>query len=54
MTLTKKQHETGALAIDLIDGGLLVNRLRELELGVTVMIKTVEVIEVNVEWFETI
>ena len=44
----------GALAIDLIDGGLLVNRLRELELGVTVMIKTVEVIEVNVEWFETI
>lgn len=50
----KEATRDGAPAIDLIDGGLLVSRLRELELGVTVTTKTVEVIEVDTEWFENI
>lgn len=42
----------GAPPIDLIDGGLLVNKIKELGLGVTT--RTVEVVEVDAGWFETI
>ena len=42
----------GAPPIDLIDGSLLMDRLKELGLGVRT--KTVEVVEVDTEWFYTI
>ena len=42
----------GAPPIDLIDGGLLVNKIKELGLGVTT--RTVEVVEVDAGWFETV
>ena len=42
----------GAPPIDLIDEGLLMDRLKELGLGVRT--KTVEVVEVDTEWFATI
>ena len=42
----------GAPPIDLIDGSLLMDRLKELGLGVRT--KTVEVVEVDTEWFDTI
>jgi restriction system protein len=42
----------GAPPIDLIDGQLLMHKLKELGLGVTVQM--VEEVEVNVEWFSSI
>ena len=42
----------GAPPIDIINGDLLVEKLKELKLGVTG--KMVEVIEVNTEWFKSI
>ena len=42
----------GAPPIDLIDGELLMDRLKELGLGVSV--KTVEVVEVDKKWFDSI
>ena len=42
----------GAPPIDLIDRELLVNKLKELRLGVNV--KMVEAVEVNRSWFESI
>ena len=42
----------GAPPIDLIDGKLLVNKIKELGLGVTT--RTVEVVEVDAGWFESI
>jgi len=42
----------GAPPIDLIDGELLVEKLKELRLGVTV--KTVEVVEIQADWFGTV
>ena len=42
----------GAPPIDLIDGELLIDKLKELRLGVNV--KMVEAVEVNRSWFESI
>ena len=42
----------GAPPIDLIDGDLLINKLRELKLGVHT--RMVEVVEVNRDWFSSI
>ena len=51
-TFTRDAHKEatrdGAPPIDLIDGKLLIDKLKELRLGVRV--KTVEVVEVNNEW----
>ena len=44
----------GATPIDLIDGPELMDRLKDLGLGVTVSKRIVEDIEVKSEWFETI
>ena len=53
---TKDAHQEatrdGAPPIDLIDGKLLVNKMKELGLGVTT--KTVEVVEVDSGWFDSI
>ena len=50
----KEATRDGAPPIDLINGDLLVEKLKELELGVTVSIKQIEVVSVNEEWFSTI
>lgn len=42
----------GAPPIDLIDGEQLIDKLRDLNLGVVT--KQVEVVEVNTEWFSAI
>jgi restriction system protein len=44
----------GAPPIDLIDGELLVEKLKELRLGVRVSTRTVEVVSVDREWFEKV
>jgi len=44
----------GAPAIDLIDGDLLVDKLKELELGVSTKSVQVEQVEVDHEWFRSI
>ena len=44
----------GAPAIDLIDGDLLVEKLKELELGVQTEIVQTEQVKVNQQWFESI
>lgn len=44
----------GAPPIDLIDGELLIDKLKELRLGVSVSTKVVEVIEVNRPWFDSV
>jgi restriction system protein len=44
----------GAPAIDLIDGDLLVDKLKDLNLGVTVKLVQVEQVQVDKSWFETI
>ena len=48
----KEATRDGAPPIDLIDGELLMDRLKELGLGVSV--KTVEVVEVDKKWFDSI
>lgn len=42
----------GAPAIDLIDGDLLVNKLKELGLGIETKLVTVEQVSVQREWFQ--
>ena len=44
----------GAPPIDLINGELLLDKLKELGLGVSTSTRTVEVVEVNDGWFNTI
>ena len=44
----------GVPLIDLIDGELLVDKIKELELGVSVKKKMVEVVEVDRDWFASI
>ena len=44
----------GAPPIDLINGELLLDKLKELGLGVSTSTRTVEVVEVNDDWFNTI
>lgn len=44
----------GAPAIDLIDGDMLINKLRELNLGITTKLVQVEQIEVSEVWFQSI
>lgn len=47
----KEATRDGAPAIDLIDGGLLVEMLKELGLGVQTRLVTVEKVEIDHEWF---
>jgi restriction system protein len=55
-TFTKAAKEEAqrdrAIAIDLIDGIQLAERLKEIKLGVS--IRTVEEIQINKEWFESL
>ena len=44
----------GAPPIDLIDGDLLIDKLKELELGITTKTIVTEEIEINHEWFKGI
>jgi restriction system protein len=44
----------GAPAIDLIDGELLVDKLKELGLGVETKVITVEQMEIDHDWFLTL
>ena len=44
----------GVPLIDLIDGELLIDKIKELELGVSVKKKMVEVVEVDKDWFASI
>lgn len=44
----------GAPAIDLIDGELLVEKLKELSLGVTTNLIKVEQVEVDADWFKSL
>ena len=44
----------GVPLIDLIDGELLIEKIKELELGVSVRKKMVEVVEVDRDWFASI
>ena len=44
----------GVPLIDLIDGELLIDKIKELELGVSVRKKMVEVVEVDRDWFASI
>ncbi len=53
-TQDAKQEATrdGAPPIDLIDGDLLIDKLKDLKLGVAT--RQVEVVEVNTEWFSAV
>ena len=44
----------GARPIDLIDGELLMDKLKDLRLGVRVSTRTVEDVEVNPAWFDSV
>ncbi len=44
----------GAMPVDLIDGELLIERIKELELGVRVIKRVVEDVEVDRDWFASI
>ena len=44
----------GAPPIDLIDGDLLAGKLKELRLGVSVRSETVEIVEVDRQWLESL
>ena len=44
----------GAIPIDLIDGELLLDKLKELRLGVKVTPRTVEDVEVETDWFNAL
>jgi restriction system protein len=50
----KEATRDGAPPIDLIDGELLCDKLKELNLGVFTKIKSIEVVEIKNEWFENI
>ena len=49
---TKEATRDGAPPIDLIDGRLLVRKLKELELGVT--IQMIESVEISEDWFQSV
>ena len=54
---TEAQREAtrdGATPIDLIDGELLIERIKELELGLRVVQRVVEDVEVDRDWFASI
>lgn len=55
---TKNAHDEatreGAPPIDLIDGELLMDKLKELLLGVSVQTKTIEVVEVDRLWIDSV
>ena len=48
---TKEATRDGAPAIDLIDGELLVNKLKELGLGVTTRVVESEEVSIDNDWF---
>lgn len=50
----REASRDGAPAIDLIDGDVLADKLKELGLGVTVQTEVVERIHVSSEWFQSI
>lgn len=50
---TEAQRD-GASPIDLIDGESLVEKLKELAIGITVNTKTIEDVIINKEWFENV
>lgn len=50
----REAQRDGAPPIDLIDGEALVQKLKELELGVTIRQRIVEDVEVNSKFFEGI
>ena len=50
----KEATREGAKPIDLIDGDLLVDKIKELGLGVSVTTKIVEIVEVDQSWFEAL
>ena len=52
MDARREATRDGAPPVDLIDGGLLVSKMRELGLGLNS--RTVEIIEVDTQWFESI
>jgi len=47
----EEAQRDGAIAIDLIDGIQLAEKLRDLKLGVS--IRTVEEVQINKEWFDS-
>jgi restriction system protein len=49
---TKEATRDGAPTIDLIDGELLCDKLKELKLGIE--IKITETVEVNTDWFSSL
>ena len=55
---TRDAHQAatrvGAQPIDLIDGELLMDKLKDLRLGVRVSTRTVEDVEVNPAWFDSV
>ena len=55
-TLEAQREATrdGATPVDLIDGELLIEKIKELELGVRVRKRVVEVVEVDRDWFASI
>ena len=48
----KEAVRDGATPLDLIDGSMLVEKLKDLRLGIET--KMVEKVEVNLAWFESI
>ena len=50
----KEATRDGAPPIDLINGDLLVEELKELQLGMSVTIRQIEVVSVDEEWFANI
>ena len=54
---TEAQREAtrdGAMPVDLIDGELLIERIKELELGLRIVQRVVEDVEVDRNWFASI
>jgi len=49
----KEATRQGGLPIDLIDGNKLIDLLKEYQLGISVELRTVEIITVDEQWFET-
>ena len=50
----KEAKRAGAIPIDLVDGGELTEKLKELELGVNTKEEVVENVEVEEDWFRSI
>lgn len=49
----REAKRDGAPAIDLIDGEMLMDKLKEFELGVSTSIQQVETVSIDPEWFLT-